>query len=75
MCFQSGLLKMCVLSYILKRETSYKELEQPGTSWDYLERAGTIWKELEPPVMRSTQQRTDTKKQEIYRKKLYLQRH
>ena len=47
MCFQSGLLKMCVLSYILKRETSYKELEQPGTSWDYLERAGTIWKELE----------------------------
>ena len=72
MCFQSGLLKMRVLANILKLETSYKELEQPGTSWGYLERAGTIWKELEPPgttwnkveppIMRWTQQRTDTKK-------------
>ena len=38
---------MRVLANILKLETSYKELEQPGTSWGYLERAGTTWNYLE----------------------------
>ena len=51
--------------YILKQRTSWNELELPGKRWNY----------LESPVTRWTQQRIDTEKQEIHRKRSYVQYH
>ena len=45
---------------------------------NHLEQAGTTQNKLqipEPPVTRWTQHRTNTEKQEIYRKKLYVRNH
>ena len=54
--------------YILKEETSWDELELPGTSQNHLELPGSTCNDM-------YSERTDTKKQENYRKKLYLQQY
>ena len=43
--------------------TTWNEPEPPRTSWNHLEQGGT-------PATRCTQQQTDTKQQELNRKKL-----
>ena len=61
--------------YNIVHTKTRNELEQAGTTWNELEPTGTTWNKVEPPVTRWTQQRTDTKEQEIPRKKLCVQYH
>ena len=35
-------------TYLLKRGTSWNELELPETSWNHLEKAAVTWNELQP---------------------------
>ena len=51
---------------------TYQNKERAGTTWKEQELPGTSWNHLEREV---THQRTDTEKQEIHRKKMYVQYH
>ena len=70
----SGIQSRCMRNrFNIVHTKTWNELERVETTWNKLEPTGTTLSKAEPPVARQTQQRTDTKKQEIHRNKLCVQ--